>query len=135
MSVPEGGNVAGDEEEEIFACGDGGSEDDRKFDRLIGVIEDFMCGMDVASYFAGLPPHREVINDHDRHAYHKKCIAEVEAQLDARVARDFPEVHLGEIERIVRDRVAEVSEEVWEFVKHGFMDFVSFEALWKANNP
>lgn len=39
------------EDEETFACGDGGSADDQAFDRIIGVIEDFMCGFDVTLLF------------------------------------------------------------------------------------
>lgn len=123
------------EDEETFACGDGGTDEDREFDEIIGVIEDFMCSFDVLQLFDGLPPLTEVESDHDRHIHHKSFVESIEKRLDAHISETLPGKTVMDIASRIEGRMSEVSEEVWDFVNHGCMDYVSFIALWKDRRP
>jgi ADP-ribosylation factor 2-binding protein len=130
MSCGDGGD-----DEEVFATGDGGSAEDQAFDELIGVVEDFMFSFDVMALFSTLPPLQQVDDDHQRHKLHKGFVAKIEAQLDAHVTRRIPGVEFRAAAKLIESRHKEVSEEVWDFVNHGCMDYVSFLALWKEQRP
>lgn len=123
------------EDEEVFACGDGGSSDDQKFDTIIGVIEDFMCSFNVMELFPSLPPLSEVDSDHDRHVHHKSFVALIEKRLDDHLAERLPGLHVTEVAKMIESRMSEVGEEIWDFVQHGCMDYISFMALWKDRRP
>ncbi len=124
-----------EEEEEIFACGDGGSADDQAFDALIGAVEDFMFSFNVMALFQTLPPLGDVPDDHPRHKLHKGFVQQIEAKLDAHVTSRIPGVDFRAAAKLIEVRQKEVSEEVWDFVNHGCMDYVSFLALWKEQRP
>lgn len=124
------------DDEEVFACGDGGTEDDQNFDALIGVIEDFMCNFSVMGLLVdSVPSLASVPDDHDRHLRHKAFVALIEAKLDEHVEEKLPGMHVPAVAAMIKDRMNEVSEEVWDFVNHGCMDYVSFLALWRENKP
>lgn len=123
------------EDEEVFACGDGGTEEDQEFDEIIGVIEDFMISFNPVDMFKDLPSLATVESDHERHNHHKKLVDTIEERLDTHIAEMLPGKHMADIAAMIEGRMAEVSEEVWEFVSHGCMDYVSFLALWKEKQP
>jgi hypothetical protein len=124
-----------DDDEEVFACGDGGSAEDRAFDELIGAVEDFMFNFDVMALFATLPPLAEVADDHQRHSLHKGFVRQIEHRLDAHLTKRIPGIEFRSAAKLIESRQKEVSEEVWDFVNHGCMDYVSFLALWKEQRP
>ena len=126
---------AAEDDEEIFACGDGGSAEDQAFDKLIGVVEDFMFSFNVLSLFSTLPRLEEVSDDHQRHKLHKSFVGQIEQKLDQHVTEHIPGVDFKASAKLIESRSKEVSEEVWDFVNHGCMDYVSFLALWREQNP
>uniref|UniRef100_A0A7S1QNV7 ADP-ribosylation factor-like protein 2-binding protein n=1 Tax=Neobodo designis TaxID=312471 RepID=A0A7S1QNV7_NEODS len=126
-----------DEGEEVFACDNTGTAADRDFDAVIGVIEDVMVSpafratLDAA--VADCPPFAS-LNDHERYQCHKQFLSRIEAHVDEGVARAVPHLSTEEIARLVKEREAEVSDDVFDLVNGACLSYQQFAALWQERD-
>jgi hypothetical protein len=127
----------GDDDEEVFACNNTGSEADRAFDAIIGVIEDIMVSPQFRNALDhsvdALPPF-ETLNDHERYQCHKHFLARCEAIVDEGVARAVPHLSHEEIFNIVKERETEVNDEVFELINGACVSYQQFAALWQERD-
>jgi hypothetical protein len=130
------GEVA-DEDEEIFACNTG-TEEDRVFDSVIGVIEQIMVSDGLRRLlprFFKSQPQRSELDDHQRHLAWKAYLKLVDDFVDAEVQKQLPDhLSLQQVAELIIKRKDEVSDDVMELVTGASLDYVAFDELWEANS-
>jgi hypothetical protein len=130
-------DLDGDGDEEVLACNNTGTDEDRAFDRIVGVIEEVMASDDVQAVLRspvdGLPPLEE-LNEHERYLVYKRYMERLEATVDHGVVTALPDYTLHQIADVLKEREQELSPEVFDLVTGASLSYQEFEALWKARD-
>lgn len=121
------------EEDSFEILGDTCNEEDVQFDELVGVLEEFMMSCDVEARLRRLPALKAVSSDHERHTMYRRFLSSIETDLDAcvkRHCRSSGGLAFADVPALLERRKDEISEEVWEFMSEGCLDYLDFVERW-----
>ena len=74
------------------------------------------------------------LNDHERYQCHKQFLARIEALVDEGVAKAVSHRTTEEIAQLVKEREAEVSDDVFDLVNGACMSYQQYAALWEERD-
>ncbi|EPY42770.1 hypothetical protein AGDE_01153 [Angomonas deanei] len=95
-----------------------------------------MIQFDLNGAINTLPGFSSVTNDHEKHTIFTNFLANVETELDNYViSRCSGFSTLAEVGELLEARKDEITDEVWEFLSDGCLDYVTFAEQWEKINP